>query len=101
MNPFVSISISISIYIFVHDQLWSHVCLFATPRTVAHQAPLSMKFSREEYWSGLSFPTTGDLPYPGIKPTSLVSPALAGRSFTAELSVKPMYIFTSMQFYHM
>ena len=50
--------------------------LFATPWTVVLQAPLSMGLSRQEYWSGLSFPTPGDLSDPGIEPTSLVSPAL-------------------------
>ena len=60
----------------------SHVQLFAAPWTVAHQAPLSMEFSKQEYWSGLPFPTPGDLPDPGIKPTSFASPALAGRFFT-------------------
>ena len=60
----------------------SRVQLFATPGTVPHQAPLSMEFPRQEYWSGLPFPTPGDLPGPGIKPTSLASPALAGRFFT-------------------
>ena len=55
---------------------WSlrHVQLFVTPWTVAHQAPLSMRFLRQEYWSGLPFPFPGDLPNPEIKP---VSPALA------------------------
>ena len=48
----------------------SRVQLSATPRTVAHQAPPSMEFSRQEYWSGLPFPSPGDLPYPGIKPRS-------------------------------
>ena len=48
----------------------------------SHQAYLSMKFSRQEYWSGYPFPTPGDLPDPGIKPTSLSSPVLAGRFFT-------------------
>ena len=48
----------------------SHVRLFATPWTVAYQAPLSMRFSRQEYWSGLPFPSPGDLPNPGIKPRS-------------------------------
>ena len=52
-----------------------------TPWTVAHQAPLSMGFSRQEYWNGLPFPSPGDLPDPGIEPES---PALAGRFFTAE-----------------
>ena len=58
------------------------VQLFATPWIVAHQAPLSMKFSRKEYWSGLPFLTPRDLPHPGIKLTSLVSRALTGRVFT-------------------
>ena len=48
----------------------SHVLLFAAPWTVAHQAPLFMGFSRQEYWSGLPFPSPGDLPNPGIKPGS-------------------------------
>ena len=48
----------------------SHVRLFVTPWTVAHQAPQSMGFSRQEYWSGLSFPSPGGLPDPGIEPRS-------------------------------
>ena len=60
----------------------SHVQLFANPWTVGHQAPLSMQFSRKEYWSGLLFPTPGDLPSAGIKPTFLASSALAGRFLT-------------------
>ena len=59
-----------------------HVQLCATPWTIAHQAPLSMGFSRQEYWSGLPCPPPGDLSDPGIEPASLVSPALAGRLFT-------------------
>ena len=62
-------------------QLLSHVRLFATPWTIAHQAPLSMGFSRQEYWSRLPFPSPGDLPDPGIKPAS---PALACGFFTTE-----------------
>ena len=54
---------------------------FVTPCTVACQAPLSMGFPRQEYWSGLSFPSPGDLPDPGIESTS---PALTGRFFTTE-----------------
>ena len=61
---------------------FSRVWLFVTPWTVAHQAPLSMRFSRQEYWSGLPFPSPGDLPDPGIEPASLTSPTLAGRFFT-------------------
>jgi len=60
----------------------SHVQLFATLWTIACQAPLSMGFTWQEYWSGVPFPTPGDLPSPGIKPKSLTSPALAGRFFT-------------------
>ena len=54
-----------------------------TPWTVAHQAPLSMGFSRQECWSGLPFPFPGDLPGPGIEPASLEPPALAGGFFTS------------------
>ena len=61
---------------------FSHVQLFVTLWTVALQAPLSMGFSRQGYWSGLSFPPPGDLPDPGIEPMSLMSPALAGGFFT-------------------
>ena len=64
---------------------FSCVQLFATPWTVAHKAPLSMGFSRQEYWSGLPCPSPGDLPEPGIKPESLTSPALAGRFFTTSI----------------
>ena len=53
-----------------------------TPGTLAHQAPLSMGFSRQEYWRGLSFPPPGDLPDLGIEPTPPESPALAGEVFT-------------------
>ena len=61
---------------------FSHVQLFLTLWTVAHQAPLSMGFSRQEYWSGLPCPLPGDLPNPEIEPTSLTSHALADRFFT-------------------
>ena len=53
-----------------------------TPWTVAHQASLSMKFSRQEYWSGLPIISPGELPDPGIEPISLMSPALASGFFT-------------------
>ena len=62
---------------------------FATLWTVAHQAPLSMEFARQEYWSGLPFPTPGALPHPGIEPTSPVFPALAGGFFTTAPLGKP------------
>ena len=63
-------------YLWTRIDLWkkwqslSHVWLFSTLWTVTHQVPLSMGFSRQEYWSGLSFPSPGDLPDPGIKPRS-------------------------------
>ena len=83
-------NISDSIFSTTHVCTFSHVWLFqlfATPWTSgssAHQGPLSMGFPRQEYWSGLPFPTPGDLPHPGIKPVSLVSLALAGGFFTTE-----------------
>ena len=58
-----------------------HVQLFTTPWTVARQAPLSIGFLRQEYWSGLPFPSSRDLPDPGLQPTF---PALVGRFFTTE-----------------
>ena len=63
----------------------AHLCLtICDPWMVVCQAPLSIKSSRQEYWSGLSFPTPGDLPDPGMELTSLVLPAMAGRFFTDE-----------------
>ena len=61
---------------------FSCVRLFATPWTLAHQALLSMGFSRQEYWRGLPWPPSGVLPNPRVKSVSLMSPALAGRFFT-------------------
>ena len=67
--------------------------LSATPWTVAHQAPLSMGFSRQEYWSRLPFPSPGDLPGdPGIEPTSLLSPTLANRFFTTSITCEMILI---------
>ena len=63
-------------------QSFSHVQLSAVPWTVSHQAPLPMEFSRQEYWSGAPFPTSGDLPESGIEAMSLGSPAFAGQFFT-------------------
>ena len=69
--------------------------LFATPWTVARQAPLSMGFPRQEYWSGLPFPSPGDLPSSGMELASPVSPALAGGFFTTESPGKPTYYILS------
>ena len=64
--------------------LFSRVWLFVIPWTVAHQAPLSMGFSRQNYWSGLPFPPPGDLPK--VKPPSLISPALPGWFFSTSIT---------------
>ena len=64
----------------------SCVPLFATPWTVAYQAPPSMGFSRQQYWSGLPFPSPGDLPNPGIEPRS---PAFQADALTSEPPGKP------------
>ena len=69
--------------------LLSHVLLFVTLWTVAHQAPLAMEFSRQEYWSVLSFPTPGYLPDPGFETAFFASPALAGGFFTTAPPEKP------------
>ena len=67
-------------------KLLSCVKLFVTPWTVAYQAPLSMEFSRQEYWSGLPFPSPGDLPDPAIKPGF---PALQADALPSEPPGKP------------
>ena len=67
----------------------SRVRLFATPWTVAYQAPLSIEFSRQEYWSGLPFPSPGDLPDPGMEPRS---PALQADALPSEAPGKPFRI---------
>ena len=71
----------------VKVRVLSRVQLFVTPWTVAHQAPPSMEFSRQEYWSGLPFPSPGDLPDPGIKPGS---PALQADALLSEPLGKPI-----------
>ena len=69
---------------------FSHAQLFATLWTVACQAPLSKRFSRQEYWSGLPCPS--DLLDPGIEPSSLMSPALAAGFFTTSTTWEAWYI---------
>ena len=69
-------------------KLLSHVRLFANPWTVANQAPPSMEFSRQEYWSGLPCPSPGDLPNPGIDPGS---PALQADTLPSEPPRKPQF----------
>ena len=74
------------INIYIEVKSLSHVQLFAAPWTVAYQAPPSMGFSRQEYWSGLPFPSPGDLPNPGIEPRS---PALQTDALPSEPPGKP------------
>ena len=76
--------------LWLFEAVWLVTCVCAQSLVVydsfaAHQAPLSMEFSRQEYWSGLPFPPRGDLPDAGIEPVSLVSPAVAGGFFTTHL----------------
>ena len=74
---------------YPHGGLVAKLCMtLATPWTVARQAPLFVGFSRQEYWSGLPFPSPGDLPDPGIEPGS---PALQADSLLTELLVLPVY----------
>ena len=72
-----------------HAKMLSHVKPFVTMWTIAHQAHLSMTFSKEEYWNGLPFPSPGDLPHPGIEPGS---PALQADSLSTEPPGKPPFI---------
>ena len=73
----------------VYTQLLSHIWFFVTPWTVAQEAPLSMGFSRQEYWDGLSFPPPGDLLDTGVELVSPPSPAFSGKFFTIEPPRKP------------
>ena len=76
------------------------VWLFESPWIVAHQVPLSMEFSRQEYWSRLPLPPPGELLDPGIEPMSLESPpVLTGRFFTTVPPGKPMIIFTGALYF--
>ena len=75
---------------------FSHVQLFATPWAVACQAPLSMGFPRQEYWSGLPFPFPGDLSDPGMEPPS---PALAGGFFTTKPPGEPFTCISSFNYH--
>ena len=77
----------------------SRVLLYVTPWTIAHQDPLSMKFSRQEYRSGLPFSPPGDLSDIGMEPMSLMSIALAGRFFTTGATWEAMYIYAHTHIY--
>ena len=74
-----SLYIKLCVCVCVCAQSCYHVRVFVTPWTIAHQAPLPVEFSRQEYWSGLPFHFPGDLPHLGVEPTSLVSVSCTGR----------------------
>ena len=76
---YLSLVIHMDTILYESESEIAQSCLSATPWTVAYEAPPSMEFSRQEYWSGLPFPSSEDLPYPGIEPRS---PALQADSFT-------------------
>ena len=86
---FQIVCVCVCVCVCVH--VLSHVWLFDTPWTVACQGPLSMEFSRQKYWCGLPLSTLDYLPSPGIEPTSLAPPALAGRFFSTALPGKPYF----------
>ena len=106
ISPWFAYFITGSLYTFTHfahpsphllwvcAQLLSRVWLFATLWTVVRQALLFMGFLRQEYWSGLPFPSPGDLPNTGIKLVSLAFPSLADRFFTSEPPGKPLPPFS-------
>ena len=79
---------------------FSHVRPFATPWTVARQAPLTLGFPSQENWSGLPLPSPGALPILGIKPTSFMSPALAGGFVITALPGKPHYDFSLIALFY-
>ena len=78
------------------QSLFSHAWYFVTPWTVTYQAPLSMGFSRQEYWSGLQWSPPGDLLGPGIKPSSFIFAILEGRFFTAITTWKASNIYSTI-----
>ena len=84
-----TVSYTLIVYVKVKVKSLSHVRIFATPGTVAHQAFPSMGFSRQEYWSGLTFPSPGGLPNPGIESGS---PALQTDTLPSEPPGKGIYI---------
>ena len=89
-SPWLNFTFDVS-FLCAPVKLLSRVQLIATPWTVAYQAPPSMEFSKQEYWSGLPFPSPGDLPNPGIQPRS---PALRADVFPFETLGKPsIYVF--------
>ena len=77
-----------------------HVRHSVAPWTIVHQAPLSMGFNRQKYWSGFPFPSPGDLPMPGIEHMSPASPILAGGFFNTDLPGKPLMVVVVIRKYN-
>ena len=97
-------------YLCLHLHLKLHVCLlshfsciqlFVTPWTVAHLAPLSVGFSRQEYCSGLPFPSPGDLPDSGLEPSSLASPVSSGGLFTTSATWEFLHLYPHLLLSHL
>ena len=91
---FSQVRVGMLLYCLGMLSCFSHVQLFAALWTVAHQASLSMGFSRQEYWSGLPYPPPGDLPDPEIKAMFPASPALQKDSLPTESPGKPAVLLT-------
>ena len=92
------INIYITLGVCVHAKSLQSCPTLCDPMDyIACQSPLSMGFFRQEYWSGLPYPSPGDLSDPGIEPASPVSPALQVDSFTAEPPTKPRYVLGTLK----
>ena len=87
-NHFIVVKKLSLICAYLQAKLLQLCPLCVTPLTIACQAPLSMGFSKQEYWRGMTFSSPGDLPDPGIKPTSLTTHALASGFFTTSTSLE-------------
>ena len=96
-NIWKSYSCSVYAYVFIINILISLCVLSCFSSVWACQAPLSMGFSRQEYYSGLPCPPPGDLPDPGIEPESLMSPALVSRFFTTSALIATTYFFNQLE----
>ena len=77
----------------IHAKLHQSYPTLCNTMDYSHQAPVSMRFSRQEYWSALPFPSPRDLPNPGFEPTSFMSPAFAGRFFTTGTTLEALFIY--------
>ena len=96
MSTCVCVCVCVCVYVFSHQVLSNS---FVTPWTVAHQASLSMGFPRQEYWSGLPFPSPGKLSNPGTEHASPASPELAAGFFSTEPPGKPHIDLTTWWFH--